>query len=116
MSIEAVKPAIKVAAELRNVTAQAFADGKFQVMEAFGYVPALMQVQAIVESGPTILAELKDATHAERAELEAYAIEELKIEKADVESFIADSIDWVIATLQLFISGQNLRQARNLVS
>jgi hypothetical protein len=108
LGIESIKPAIKVAAELRNVTAAAFADGKFQVMEAFGYVPALMQVQAIVESGPTILAELKDADHAERAELEAYAINELKIEAADVEGFIADALDWIIASLQLFISGKGL--------
>lgn len=106
LGIEAIKPAIKVAAELRNVTAAALEDGKFTPMEIFGYIPALMQVQAIVQSGPQILAELKAADHNDRAELEAYAKEELKIADQDVEGFIAEALDWAIASLQLFISGQ----------
>jgi len=98
-----------VAAELRNVTAEALKDGKFTAMEVFGFVPALLQIQGIIESTPAMLAELKSATHADREELEAYAIAELKIEAVNVEAFIADALDWIIATVQLFISGQGLK-------
>lgn len=109
MSIEAVKPAIKVAAELRNVAATALADGKFQPMEIFGFIPALLQVQGIIESGPQMLQEIKSATHADREELERYAIEELKIGKEGVEQFIGDALDWTIATVKLYVSGAALR-------
>jgi hypothetical protein len=110
LGIEAVKPAIKVAADLRNITADALADGKFTPMEIFAFVPALLQVQGIIESGPQILAQLKEADHNDRAALEAYAKEELKIADQEVEQFIGDALDWAIATLQLFISGkQSLR-------
>lgn len=106
LGIENVKPAIKAAAEIRNVAAAALADGKFTALEAFGFVPVLSQLPAIIQSGPTILAELKDADHVERAELEAYAINELGIAKENVEQFIADALDWAIASLQLYASGR----------
>lgn len=108
LGIDKIKAAMKLAADLRNATADALADGTFQWQEAFGFIPSLMQVQGVAQSVPELVAQVKDASHTEREELAAYAKEVLLIPTAEVEQFIADAVDWVIATVKVIGSGKAL--------
>lgn len=101
LGIDKIKAAMKLAADLRNTTADALADGTFQWQEAFGFIPSLMQIQGVVQNSAEMVAQIQDASHNEREELEAYAKDVLNIASADVEQFIANALDWVIATVQI---------------
>lgn len=101
LGIDKIKAAMKLAADLRNTTADALADGTFQWQEAFGFIPSLMQIQGVVQTSKELVAQVQDASHSEREELEAYAKEALNIPDANVEAFIANAVDWVIATVQI---------------
>lgn len=108
VGIDKIKAAMKLAADLRNTTADALADGTFQWQEAFGFIPSLMQIQGVVNSAAELVEQVKDADHNEREELEAYAKDVLNIPSENVEQFIADAVDWVVATVQLINSGKGL--------
>lgn len=108
VGIDKIKAAMKLAADLRNTTADALADGQFQWQEAFAFIPSLMQIQGVVNSAAELVAQVKDADHDERQELEAYAKEVLNIPSENVEQFISDAVDWVITTIQLINSGKAL--------
>lgn len=109
LGIDKIKAAMKLLADLRNATAEALADGTFQWQEAFGFIPSLMQIQGVIQSKDELIAEIKDASHAEREELETYGIDILKIPSAEVEEFIVKATDWVILTVQMITKGTDLR-------
>lgn len=108
LGTDKIKEVMKFGADLRNLTAEALADGKFQWQEAIKFLPTLMSVQGVIESLKETVAQIKDASHPEREELEVYAKDVLQIPAEQVEDFIAKSFDWVVATLQLIESGKNI--------
>ena len=108
LGIDKIKAAMKLAADLRNATADALADGNFQWQEAFAFIPSLLQIQGVVEGASEMIAQIKDASHVEREELETYAKEVLNIPAENVEQFIADSVDWIIATVQMITGIKSL--------
>ncbi len=109
LGIEAVKPFIKIGADLRNITSGALADGKITIPEALGYLTPLLAVQGLIETAPAALEQIKQADSADRAELSRYAIEELKIAYDQVEQIIAKLLEAAVLIYQVVAVVAELR-------
>ena len=108
LGIDNIKSVMKFMADTRNQTSDAMADGKITWIEGVGFLPLIMRTPELVNKAKQTLAEIKDASHPERAELETYAIEVLLIPSAEVEEFIADCCDWIILTIKIIDKGTKL--------
>lgn len=99
--IENVKKVIDLVADLQKQYKTAMADGKFNIPgDLFGFIGHFMAVQGIIESGPAIWNELKNASHPDRAELEDY-IKGKDFGTDSTENLITKIADTALAAIAL---------------
>lgn len=100
---ENVKKVIDLGVDIYLELKKALADGKIQPAELFGFLDELLRLQGVIEAAPTAWVELKNASHADRAEIMAY-VEAKDIGTVDVEALINSIIDVAIAGTNLWQS------------
>lgn len=82
----------------------AMADGKFDVLDSFGFLDELMSIPVVLKSSKEALAEALDLTAEERAEINTWAKAEFDIPNDQVEEKVRVCIDFAVSLLMLYKS------------
>lgn len=106
VGIENLKKVAKFGIDLGEKTASVFEDGKVSTMEAFGFLPVLMDIPGIIEKKDDIIAEFKDLSTEERTELNAFIQAEFDIADDALETKIEKGLTAVVAILDLMSAFQ----------
>jgi hypothetical protein len=88
LGISNLKTLVKFSCDFTKQIATALSDGKFQWLEALGFIDEIMQIPGVVKTWPEIKLEVADLTAEERQELHAYVVTEFDIPNDRVEGFI----------------------------
>lgn len=107
LGIDNLKLALKFSADFSDQIAQT---KKFSVLAAFGFVDDLIALGGVITAWKNIVAEFKDLDPAERAALNAYAKDVLKIPAEKVKDFIADALDWALLTFAMVERARTLKK------
>lgn len=101
LGTENLKKLIKFGLDITKQIAEALKDGKVSTAEIFSFLPQLMQVPGVVKSWPDIVAEFKDLSTEDRADLHTYFAGEFDIPNDKVEVFIENALLQAISLIKL---------------
>lgn len=103
LGIDNLKKAGKFGVGLGMQIEKALADGKFTWTDLPGFVDELLEIPGIVNNREAIVAEFKDLTIDERAELLAYLKQEFDLADDVLESKIEKGLDIAFALLSFLV-------------
>ncbi len=106
--IETLKKAVVFAISVANQVTEVMKDGKFSWTESFSFIDELRDGITVVKSGTEILAELKDLSIEERAELYSFVQAEFDIADDRVEKIVEDALGIAFSIVSLIT---NLKKA-----
>ncbi len=107
LGIDHLKSALKTVLDL---SVQLAATKKFNFWTIFSFIDDLAAVGGVVTTWKDIVAEFKDLDETEKQELYAYAQEQFDIPNDQVESFVEDSLQWVLTTVSLVERAKTLKK------
>lgn len=106
LGIENLKVVAKFGIDLGEKAASVLADGKMTGNEVFELLPVLMSIPGILQKKDAIVAEFKDLSTDERAELNAFIQLEFDIPNDQLETKIEKGLTAVVAVLDLVTAFQ----------
>lgn len=101
LGIDNIKKALSSVLKLAITAIEVMEDKKISFTEWPRVGLALTQIPGLVKSGSDAIAELKDLTAEETAELSAYFKEEFDIDNDQLEARVEESIDLLLKTQAL---------------
>ncbi len=107
LGIENLKAALTFVNDFREQIART---KKFNFLSAIGFVDELVELGGVIQSWKDIVAEWKDRTPAELAELYEFAKNKFHLPNEKVQAFVDKSFQWVLLTFELVEDARNLKK------
>lgn len=100
LGINRVKEGLSLVFSFWKQTKEALSDGKFNWLDAMGYLDEILSVPGIVATSKELFAQSLDLDTTERTEIEVWAATQFPNETPEnVKKKVTAGIDWLITTM-----------------
>lgn len=100
IGINKVKEGLHLGFSFWKQTNEALKDGKFDLMDAIGFMDEILLISPVVSGSKELLAQTLDLDTTERAEIYEWAKGEFPADTAEaVKAKVTSALDWLITTI-----------------